>query len=227
MTTHEVKDVEKVLNNIPKHLLSSDLKAFLLSSVNRTNNDSDKQNTSSTKKEIISNVDLVSIPSLGEFGELLEEVSPSLSMAKIIHLKESDLLLLKISKRYTIIFVEAVLEPILKSKDKKEEKEENKLNMNDKKDKTQLLIPKLVVSANADDKNDVNARIGLSMSIDDEFNCLLIGSACCCCCSSNSSNTSLDDIFNIIRKYFSKSMSKDKINSYKKEIEPLWSLEIE
>ena len=227
MTTHGVDELEKALKNIPKQFLSADLKASILTRLNKNGNTYDKQNTSSTKEEeIISNVDLVSIPSLGEFGELLEQVSPSLSMTKLVNLNQSDLILLKISKNYTIIFVEAAT---FDKNDKQEKKtiEKNEKNEKNEKEesssnKSRLMLPKLVLKTNQT-INDASKN-GLSMNSNDEFNCLLIGSACCCLTNVNTSSTSLDDIFNNIRKYFGKSMSKEKINLYKNEIEPLWSL---
>ena len=86
MATHEVKDVEKALKNIPKHLLSAKLKTFILNRVNKADNNNDKRNATNRNEKVISNVDSVSIPSLGDFDELLEEVSSSIE--KIVYLND-------------------------------------------------------------------------------------------------------------------------------------------
>ena len=190
---------------------------------------------------------LVSMPSIGEFEQLLYQVSPQLKNKA--HFNEYDLILLNISKDSSIIFYDAPTKSSTKNvsnteqkKDtvsetnndmKQEMEEKNKSEKSTSNDIT-LMIPKLVSKSTADKETSNTKQFTntVLMSLDNQFNCLLIGAGCCCFGTSSNDNKSnnqeqdiiLDLIFNNILKYVSKMNSKEEIDSCKDEIKPLWSL---
>ena len=99
METNQLEEFEKAFSKIPKHLV--DWKGLREWSNAASNT---KNNSSKTEEQIVESVRLVSIPSIGEFEQLLHQVSPSLPNKAPFN--ESDLLLLNIWKDLTIVFCE-------------------------------------------------------------------------------------------------------------------------
>ena len=261
MAANELKEFEKALSKIPKHLV--DWKGLREWSSSANKNTKRNGSAPTSDKAIVRNVELVSIPSIGEFERLLYQVSPPIGRKAIFN--ENDLVLLKISKDLTILFYQQQKTNITKNKQTKNENKEKKSNTQENtqkqkvekqnetentaeapsdnlKSETKLVLPKLAFkevqgneSVNDSERIEKKFVCTLSMNLDGEFNCLLIGAGCCCTGASahigdnkmskkKNDEMILDLIFDNILKYVGKMISKEEIDSCKDEIKGLWSL---
>ena len=222
--------------NIPKHLIDWKAIREWQSGVHKTKNEDVQSNNA---PGMVSMPSIVSIPSINEFEELLHQVSPLLTNKA--HVNESDLILLNISKDLTIVFCKPPKKSSSTSKNVKSEKEkedkktdkvqEEKSEVNEM-NENELMILKLVSKSTvgSENTNEKQSTNSLPMSLDGQFNCLLVGTSCCCF-GINTPQKKTDEekmyfdlIFDNISKYVGKMTSKEEIESCKNEIKPLWSL---
>ena len=234
-----LKNVETLLGE--RQDLSNSLKASILSSIEKQ-----IQSENEIQNDEIHSVKLVQIPSLGEFGQLLDIVSPQ--SAKDLVWTQEDLVLLNISKNVTIVFFDddsskdeanatdkedREKEKEEKEREKNQEAKENANTKEMKKQKKKLRLGKLVFQESEDSNGNDNviAMAGntLSMGNFDEFNCLLIG--CCIAMAKSSENndgtTFLDGIFTNIQPFFGKAWTRKDISFAKEEINSILALLID
>ena len=232
MATQELKQL--VVGNVPQHLIDwKGLRAWQSGAQEKK----DKDGASEAAPAV------AQTPSIGEFERLLYQVSPELKNK--VHFNESDLLCLGVSKDLTIAFYDAPKKTSKHdqkkgkaendNKDKKEEKVEKEIKSdNNVANNAQVMIPKLISKSGRSDNESGDETNTLSMSVNAQFSCLLIGTACCLnginiTTTNNNNNQSNDDmildlIFNNILKYVGKMKSKEEMKSCKDEIKCLWSL---
>ena len=222
-----LKDVEALLG--ANSSLSSTFKSSILSQIERQ-----IQSQNETPQDVNHNVKLVQIPSIGEFGELLDIVSPESSNGAFW--KHEDLVLLNISKNVSIVFYDdngrndenKTDDVKQKQKEKEHEKEQ------EREPKQKLRLGKLVFGQDEENNDDKRGMLmagsALSMGNFDEFNCLLIG--CCIALAQsigniNNDTTFLDGIFANIQPFFGKSLTSKDVSFVKEEFKLILTLLIE
>ena len=245
MTTKERVLTTSIIENFIQNALSnadvsSQLKATILGDI---------QAQIEASKPSVDNTNVVAIPSLGEFGELLDIVSPRSSNG--VFWKQEDLILLNMGRNITILFydhdylkhqkptsqateVTATTEAREakekeKEKDKKEEKEEIDSEQDKADNKAKILLSKVVfekqetyINGGTMSRKD---RSTLTMNSIDEFSCLLLG---CCIALSNinvsSRSTFEDTMFSNVEKYLGKAYSDNDILYARKEMKTILPL---
>ena len=240
--------VETALSNAD---ISSQAKAIILGHIQEQIEASKRGKQEDTKAPIVDNVNLVSIPSLGEFGELLDIVSPISSNG--LFWKQEDLILLNMGKNVSIIFydydylkhkkttsqatAEAKETQEKEKKEKEKEKEsEKKKETDSKQDEADNNTTKILrLSKVVLEKQETNGgmmstkeRSTLTMNSIDEFSCLLLG---CCIALSNingsSRSTFEDTMFLNVERYLGKAYTDNEISYGKKEIKSILPLLID
>ena len=220
LTTIVENLVENALSNAD---VSSQLKTTILGHIQEQIEASKTRKQEEAKSPIVDNVNLVAIPSLGEFGELLDIVSPK--SLNGLFWKQEDLMLLNMGKNISIVFYDhdyrkhqkitsqatattstttTETKEAEKTKEKEKEKErerEKKEEADSKQDKADNNTAKILrLSKVVFEKEETNGgmmstkdRSTLTMNSIDEFSCLLLG---CCIALSNinvNSSTTFED----------------------------------
>ena len=165
MTTKD-QSLRTVAQNLIENALSNadvslQLKATILGHIQEQIEASKESKRGATEAPNADNLNVVAIPSLGEFGELLDTVSPRSSNG--LFWKQEDLILLKMGKNISVIFYDhAYLKHHQTTSQATEAKEAKEAKETEKKEKTDIEQDQI------DNKQNKEKKLRLSKVIFDK-----------------------------------------------------------